>query len=836
MDPRRPIIFDGAFGTNLVSKLTNRQVGRFLCNEELNLIVPGLVKSVHLDFLRAGAMVIETNTFGANRIALSEHGLSGKTREINYAAVKIAKDAIRTHVRFAPRTGKFFVSASIGPTGKLPTLGHISFDEMVDAYREQAAYLIEAGADMLQIETCQDVLQAKAAVIGCRSAFCGARAIPIMVTMTLEPAGTTLLGTDIGAALVSLVPLGIFAFGLNCGTGPAEMEEHIRYLSRTSPVPVAVLANAGMPEIRDGVAHYPLGPEEFGEWAEYFVNKLGVGIIGGCCGTTPDHIAEVRRRLDAGANRSKKCCSYIYAPGRCYIDSVSSLYSPVLLDQTPRPLIIGERMNISGSKEFREHILSGDFEAAAQMARRQAELGAHVVDVSVAYTGRDEMSDMREIVRRAATVSPLPLMIDSTSPEVIEEALKHLGGRCIINSINLEDGGKKAAAVIELAKRHGAVIVGLVIDPEGMARTKRKKLAVASKLVKMCKGLPLFIDPLTFTLADPKAAGFGSGLETLKALKEIKRRHKGVRTLLGVSNISYGFRPDARKVLNSIFLREALKKGLDAAIIHPGQILPAHKIGKAVTKLALDLIYCRRKDALQRFVAAFEGKQVAVKSPIVKDQRSRSSDEKLLKIKIKDGDKKGLSEVIGRLIKNRPATKILNDILLPAMKEVGELFGRGELVLPFVLASAEVMREAVELLAPYMGEGRGKARGKLVIATVKGDVHDIGKDLVDIILSNNGYKVVNLGVKQPVEEIIKAIELERPDAVGLSGLLVQSCMVMKEDVAELARRGIAVPVICGGAALNRKFVENDIARAYKGRVYYARDAFEGLRIMGEICG
>jgi 5-methyltetrahydrofolate--homocysteine methyltransferase len=837
----KPIIWDGAMGTNLVRWCDGAMVRSLRCNEELNLVHPEIVRGIHEEFLAAGAQVLETNTFGANRIVLAEHGLADKLREINFAAVKVAKEATSsTNIQTYQRTNAQFIAGDIGPTSKLPTLGHISFKEMVEAYKEQASILIEAGVDILQVVTCQDILQTKAAVVGCREAISAAiapsghRTIALVVTITIEPSGTMLLGTEIGAALASIASLGVDAFGLNCATGPAEMEEHLRYLSDFSPIPIAALPNAGLPEIKDGKAHYSLGADEFAEWIEYFVKELGVQIVGGCCGTTPEHISEVRKCLSLEVSKLKT---------NLHTFSISSLYSPVSLDQEPRPLIIGERMNINGSKEFKDHILAGNFDAASKMAKRQADGGAHILDLSIAYAGRDEVKDMAEISKFLTTASPLPIMIDSTNPIAIDAALSNFGGRSIINSINLEDGGKKALQILELAKKHGAVLVALTIDEEGMAMTADKKIAVAKRLIEFCvsNGFDgeILIDPLTFTLAEPKAAEFGSGRETLEAIKQIynsrqKNQRTNVltyqRTILGVSNISYGLKKEARRVLNSVFLHEAVLAGLDAAIVHAGQILPVHNIEKEALNLALDLIHCKNKNALHEFIGYFE----TAPDKKTEAQKKKKTPREQLEAAIIDGDKSFIEEFATELLTKMPATEIVNVVLLPAMQKVGEMFSSGETVLPFVLQSAEAMRCAVDFLSPHLGKSESVKRGTIVLATVRGDVHDIGKNLVDIILFNNGYKIINLGVKQTIDAVLKAAAEHKADAIGLSGLLVQSCIVMKEDLAEMDHRKINLPVICGGAALTRKYVENDLQAVYNGKVYYAKDAFDGLKIMGVI--
>lgn len=835
------IVWDGGLGTTLTGKFDPSKYGPL---EELNLKNPDLVLTAHKEFLESGAQVIETNTFGANRIVLAEYGLGDKVREINLKAVGIAKNAI------APSRGggegggvhSRFISASIGPTSKLPTLGHISFDELVAAYKEQIDILAKAGVDILQIETCQDILQAKTAVIACHESLrsakggeaiplrkvdpgdCFAHArndtIPIIVTFTIEKNGTTLLGTEIGAALAALEPLGIAAFGLNCATGPAEMEEHVRYLADYSRLPIAVLPNAGLPKIKNGIATYPLSPKEFGDWLEYFVKKIGVQIVGGCCGTTPAHIAELSKRLRGYKIRPKKKKSLHF---------LSSLYSPVAINQDPKPLIIGERMNINGSKEFKEYILAEKYDEAAQMAKRQAENGAHILDLSVAYAGRDELKDIDEISKRLSKSSPIPIMIDSTNPEAIEVALKNLGGRSVINSINLEDGGAKAEKILGIAKKYGAAVVGLTIDEDGMALTVPKKIKIAKRLVRLCAkyDVTLLVDFLTFTLLEPRAAEFGSGAKTLEALKKLN-----VYTVLGISNISYGVKKEARQILNSVFLHDAVKHGLDAAIVHAGQITPLHKIDKKAASLAKNLIWCKNKNALQDFVSFFE------KSPSLSSEKGpikKLDDKELIRKAIIDGASDLLEEPIERMVTKTGATEIINKIMLPAMQEVGEMFGDGELPLPFVLQSAEVMRKGLDRLSHHMDKTNAPNKGTLLLATVRGDVHDIGKNLVDIILSNNGFRVINLGVKQPVSEIIAAVEKFKPDAIGLSGLLVQSCIIMREDLEELSHRKIEIPVICGGAALTRKFVDSDLKKVYGKNVYYAKDAFDGLRIMNEVC-
>jgi len=852
---KKPVIlFDGAMGTE-IAKQTKTS-----CNEELNLTAPEIVRSVHESFINAGSNVIETNTFGANRIVLAEHGLQDKVREINIAAVKIARQVCKFTSSQVNKLQKknnlqtckpanlqtVFISASIGPTSKLPSLGHISFDEMVSAYEEQASILLEAGVDLFQIETCQDILQAKAAVVACRQSFRPARPqaskasdIPIIVTVTIEKNGKTLTGSDVETAYTALAPLGISAFGLNCATGPLEMEPYIARLANISAIPIVVSPNAGIPKIKDGRAFYDLTPEEFAGSLADFVKNYGVRLIGGCCGTTPEHIKAVNRLAGYQVTKLQKknnlrtCLPQAWSRGKranLQTGFISSLYSTVNVVQEPRPLIVGERMNINGSKEFREHLLGDNFDAAALMAKKQADMGASLLDLSVAYAGRDEVSDMAEMAKRLNTLSILPIMIDSTNPVAVEVALKSLGGRCVVNSINLEDGGAKADTILNLTKKYGAAVVGLTIDKEGMALTCEGKVKIAKQLLRLCKDKTdiLFIDPLTFTLADPKAAEFGSAKETLEAIGKIKKI--GGRTILGVSNISFGLKPTARRVLNSLFLHEAVTRGLDAAIVHAGQLLPLHKIDKKALKLAKNLIFCTKKDALHDFIAHFD--DITPKSAQFSKNFAKISDIKgTLTEAVIGGDKEGIKKLVGEAIKKKQPLDIINNILLPAMQKVGVMFGNGDLPLPFVLQSAEVMRHATDLLAPHLKKENVQAKGTIVLATVRGDIHDIGKDLVDIILSNNGYKVINLGVKQPAEAILKEAVEKSADAIGLSGLLVQSCLVMKDDLKILASRDVTIPVICGGAALTKKFVETELKKAYNGPVYYAKDAFDGLKIM-----
>lgn len=830
------LIFDGAMGTNLSrlktkeerlktedrrpktfdGKLTadSRQLS---CSEAYNLFAPEIVKAVHESFLRSGVDVIETNTFNANRISLKEFGLEDRVQEIVSKSIAIAKEAASTVSK------KIYISGDIGPTNKLPSLGQISFDELYNAYKEVALCFIKEGVDLIQICTCQDMLQLKTAIIACKDAFKETNTkIPIIASITIDRSGKMLLGTDVDAVLATLVPLDVAAIGMNCGLGPDGMEESIRILCKHSPLPVIIMPNAGLPKIKGKETVYDLKPEIFAEKMKYFVKELGVQMVGGCCGTTDEHIKELVKNVKDLKPKERKVD---------FNDSLSSLYSRVEIKQMPSPLIIGERMNINGSKKFRELMLKENYEEAAMMAVNQSESGSHVIDISVSYAGRDEAKDMYELLSLVVKNSNLPVCIDSTNADVIDLGLKILSGRSVINSINLEDGGTKAKRVLELAASFGAGVIALTIDEKGMAKDCELKCKIADRLIELSKkyGIKtssLFIDPLTFTLADPKAASFGSGKETLEAIKKIKKKHKNVNIILGVSNISYGFKKAARKVLNSVFLHEAVATGLNAAIVHASQIIALDSINKEMKDLSLDLIWNKRKDALEKFTNYFEDNKLKfdeISEDLIPD--------KGVHLSIIRGDKSGVVNFIDKLVKVCPPKDILNNILLPAMAEVGKKFDKGEIPLPFVLKSAEAMKAATDELSKHLDPHKNVSRGKIVLATVRGDVHDIGKNLVDIILTNNGFEVLNLGVKQSVENIIKAAEESKADVIGLSGLLVESALIMKDDLAHMSHKGISVPVICGGAALTKSFVEKDLRRSYKGKVYYAKDAFDGLKIV-----
>lgn len=824
------LIFDGAMGTNIQRLALKPEDfgGKDGCNEYLVLTRPDAIRGIHKSFLEIGCDAVETNTFGANRVVLAEYGLEDLTLEINRKAAELAKELAKQYSTPAqPR----YVAGSIGPGTKLPSLGHIHFNDLKSVYKEQMTGLIEGGADILQIETCQDLLQAKTAVIAAEEIFTEIRRrLPLMVQVTFERTGTMLLGTEMGAVIATLEMFPIDVIGMNCATGPLEMADHLRFLCENSRKIISALPNAGLPENVGGTAHYKLTPAELADFHERFVTEFGVSIVGGCCGTTPEHLKAVIERV-RGLRPAKKSATHEPAS--------ASLFSSAGYRQDPPPLLVGERTNANGSRKFKQLLEREDYDGMVSMGREALKEGAHVIDVCVAYVGRDEVRDMRETIFRFNQQVPLPIMIDSTEAPVIEEALKLIAGKPIINSINLEDGEERMRKVCPLAQKYGAGLIALTIDERGMAKTAPDKLAVAKRIQALATGkygiLPedLCFDALTFTLGSGDQEFRNAGVETLEAIRQIKKELPGVHTLLGVSNISFGLDPEARQVLNSVFLHEAIQAGLDAAIVNAQRILPLHKIPEEELGLAKNLIYNEwlggMQDPLHVYLAHFEKKKGQVKKE--EKRKPAATVEESLKNKIIDGDREALEAELDRALKTYSALDIINKILLDGMKVVGDLFGAGKMQLPFVLQSAEVMKRAVAHLEPFMDKVTGQEKGLIVLATVKGDVHDIGKNLVDIILTNNGYKVINLGIKQPIDNILKAAQEHHADAIGLSGLLVKSTLVMKEDLEEMNRRGITLPVICGGAALTRRYVEDDLAGLYRGEVFYGQDAFSGLRIM-----
>lgn len=835
----RIVIADGAMGTMIqaANPTLEEFQGHEGCNEILNVTRPDLIKEIHRKYLTAGVDALETNTFGANLANLGEYGIPERIYELAFAGAKVARE---TADEFGSDK---WVLGSMGPGTKLPTLGHVRYEELRDTYYEAAKGLIDGGSDGLLIETTQDLLQAKAAVNGARKAIEESlRDIVLIAQVTVETTGTMLLGSEIGAALNALSNLGVDLIGMNCATGPAEMSEHLRQLSQTSRVGISCMPNAGLPILKDGGAYYPLEPNEFAEALSNYVDQYGLNLIGGCCGTTPEHlgalVAKVRGRALPRITTKPEA-------------GASSLYQFVPFRQDQTYLAIGERANANGSKAFREALLAEDWEACMEIAKDQIRDGAHMLDLSVDYVGRDGVADMSELASRLATSSTLPIVIDSTEPPVLKAGLERLGGRSVINSVNYEDGdgpNSRFAKIMPLVKEHGAAVIALTIDEEGQARTRDWKLRIAKRLILDLVGNwgmrveDIIIDTLTFPIATGQEETRRDAVETIEAIRALKLEFPEVQTTLGVSNVSFGLNPAARIVLNSVFLAECVKVGLDSAIVHPSKISPMNRIPEEQLKVALDLIYDRRTfdgdvctyDPLARFLELFEG--VAVTS----SKKSRAEELAALPIRerlarrIIDGEKQGLeSDLQEAMATGIAPLSIINDHLLEGMKIVGELFGKGEMQLPFVLQSAEVMKLAVSLLEPHMEKSDSQDRGAILLATVKGDVHDIGKNLVDIILSNNGYRTVNIGIKQTINQIIEAAENSSVDVIGMSGLLVKSTVIMKENLEELNARGLAKkwPVLLGGAALTRSYVESDLASQYPGTVRYARDAFEGLSLM-----
>jgi len=825
-------VFDGAMGTNLqLQDLSADDFGgeRFNgCNEHLIITRPSAVEKVHADFLDAGCDVIETDTFGATSIVLNEYGLAEEAYRLNFEGAKIAK---RVATDFSSRGKQRFVAGSMGPTTKLPSLGHISFKEMESSYYIQAKGLTEGGADLLVIETCQDLLQSKAALAGVFSYFSDSRIkIPVIVSVTIETMGTMLLGSEISAALTTLEPFDIDVIGINCATGPKEMSESVRYLCSNSPKPVFVMPNAGIPENIGGHAHYKLSPDELVYYLSHFVNDLGVGIVGGCCGTTADHI---RKLVDAIGSRQPMKRPWEFTA------SCSSLYQSAPLHIEPAPVFIGERTNANGSKQFRDLLAKEDWEGMVAMAKDQTREGAHLLDVCTAYVGRDEAKDMRELIYRLNTQVTIPLMIDSTEANVIEDSLQRIAGKAIVNSINLEDGEERIAKVLPMCKKYGAAVVALTIDEQGMAKTVERKLEIARRIQRLATEKyrmneeDIIFDTLTFTLGSGDEEFRKSGMATIEAIREIKKEFPHVHTSLGVSNISFGLSPRTRHVLNSVFLHYAIEYGLDMAIVHTSKILPLYKISEEEREICRKLIFDERTsgfDPLQKLLAFYTDKKDEVK----KTGENLGTIEDRLKNRIIDGNKVGLQQDLDEGLKKYQPLDIINNILLNGMKVVGDLFGSGQMQLPFVLQSAETMKASVSYLERFMDKADSVSKGTMVIATVKGDVHDIGKNLVDIILTNNGYSVHNLGIQCPLDRMLASWEEHKADAIGMSGLLVKSTLIMKENLQVMNERGVLPPVILGGAALTRRYVEQDLRSIYPGPLFYANDAFDGLHFMEQI--
>ncbi|MFP4514247.1 MAG: methionine synthase, partial [Acidimicrobiales bacterium] len=833
------LVYDGGFGTYMQAQaLTAEDFGGEAlegCNEMLVLTRPDLVAQMHDDYFAVGVDVVETATFGAFAIPLAEYDAADQAHEINVAAARIAREVADRHS--TPEHPRF-VAGSIGPGTKMPTLGHIPFAELRDAYEVQCRGLLEGRVDVLLIETQYDLLGAKAAIIAARRAMAATGVeVPLQVQVTIEATGRMLVGTEIGAALTTLDAMDVDIIGINCATGPAEMNEHLRHLSQHSVRPISVLPNAGMPSVVDGEMHYDLTADQLAEHHAWFISELGVNIVGGCCGTTPEHLRAVVERV-RGLEPAPR--EPVVDPG------LASIYTHMPYDQSPSFLVVGERTNANGSKKFREALLEGDWDTTVAMAIEQVKEGSHVIDVCVDYVGRDGVADMDEIASRFATQSTVPIMVDSTEPPVVEAALQWIGGKPILNSVNLEDGaepGTRLDRFLQLAKEYGAAVVCTCIDEEGQARDRDWKLRAARSIYDLATeryGIApsdLMFDPLALTLATGIEESRKDGLETLEGIRLIKSELPGVHTVLGLSNISFGLKPAARHVLNSVYLHECQEAGLDAAIVHAARIMPLNKIPQEQIDVCLDLIYDRRTadyDPLEALMAAFENVSAAA---VEREDRSGWPVDQRLKQRIIDGERTGLTEELDEaLASGMAALAIVNDVLLEGMKVVGELFGSGEMQLPFVLKSAETMKAAVAHLEPHMEKRTDDSgKGRIVLATVSGDVHDIGKNLVDIILTNNGYEVHNLGTKVAIGDMVATAQDIMADAIGMSGLLVKSTLIMRDNLEELNQRGLAeIPVLLGGAALTRTYVESDLRGVYDGRLFYGKDAFEGLRVMDRL--
>jgi 5-methyltetrahydrofolate--homocysteine methyltransferase len=834
----RVLIFDGAMGTNLqLLGLSPEDFGGPElegCNEILISTRPDLIAQVHRSFFEVGCDVVESGTFGSSPVVLTEYGLADRAREISRTGAEIARSVAD---EFSTPDRPRWVAGSMGPGTKFPTLGQIPYADLRDAYEVQALGLLEGGADFLLIETVFDLLSAKSAINGARRAMVALdRIVPLQVQVTIELTGRMLPGTEIGAALTVLSAMQVDVVGLNCATGPVEMSEALRYLSSTSRMPIACIPNAGLPSVVDGKMHYDLTPDQLAEHLHRFITEFGVSAVGGCCGTTPEHLAAVVAR-----------CADAVPAARTPVEepSAASIYTSVPFRQDTSFLVVGERTNANGSRRFREAMLEADWDTCVAMARDQIKEGAHVIDVCVDYTGADGVSDMTEVASRFATQASVPLMVDSTEGPVVRAALEWIGGRPILNSVNLEEGdapGTRLDTFLRLAREFGAAVVCTCIDEEGQARTAEWKLRAARNIRDIAVeryGLApedLLFDPLALPLSTGMEESRNDGIETIEGIRAIKTELPGVSTILGLSNVSFGLNPAARQVLNSVFLHECVNAGLDSAIVHASKILPLSRIDERAKEISLDLVYNRRTDdydPLQELLALFDG--VKVNTGAADEHLDWPVDQRLSQ-RIIDGNRNGLDgDLTEALDGGMGALAIVNDVLLEGMKVVGERFASGEMQLPFVLQSAETMKAAVAFLEPFMEKADQGGKGTVVLATVKGDVHDIGKNLVDIILTNNGYEVINLGIKIGINEMIMAAEEHKADAIGMSGLLVKSTLIMRENLVELNQRDLAdFPILLGGAALTRTYVERDLREIYDGRLFYGRDAFEGLRTMDRL--
>ena len=834
----RIVVFDGAMGTNLHAQdLTVDDYGgpQFEgCPEHLLISRPDAVEKVHAGFLEVGCDVVETDSFGGASIVLAEYGIADMAYELNLKAAQLAK---RVASDFSTKERPRWVAGSMGPTTKLPTLGHITFKDMKASYAEQARGLLDGGADLLIVETCQDLLQTKAALSAIFEEFESLkRRVPVIAQVTIEAFGTMLMGTEIGAALTAFEPFPIDIFGMNCATGPQQMAENVRYLCQNSKFGVSVIPNAGIPENVGGHAVFKETPESLSKELGHFARDLGVNIVGGCCGTTPAHLAAVVEAVKDVTPLRREVPR---------IPAASSIFIQQPYQQDTSFLIVGERVNASGSKKMRDLLNAEDWDGLVSLAREQEREGAHVLDVNVDFVGRNGEQDMHELASRLVTNVKIPLMFDSTEWQKMEAGLQHAGGKCILNSTNYEDGEPRFAKVLELAKKYGASVVIGMIDEKGMARTAEGKFQIAKRAYEQATqkydipGDDIFFDSLALPISTGIEEDRRNALETIEGIRRIKKELPGCFTILGISNISFGLTPASRVVLNSVFLHDAIEAGLDAAIVNASKIEPLNRIGERELKVARELIYDQRKfegdvctyDPLVEFTKLFEG----VKARTAKKASKGETVEERLKNHIIDGEKIGLEDELRSALERYSALDIINNILLNGMKVVGDLFGSGQMQLPFVLQSAEAMKAAVRFLEPFMEKkGGATSKGTMVLATVKGDVHDIGKNLVDIILTNNGYHVINLGIKQTIDTILNAYEEHKADAIGMSGLLVKSTLIMKENLEVMNERRIKVPVVLGGAALTRRYVEDDLKSLYRGTLFYARDAFAGLHTMDKL--
>ncbi len=834
----RVLLCDGGMGSRvqaLTLDIEKDYWGRENCTDVLVLSRPDMVREIHRGYFAAGADMVETNTFGASPVTLGEFDLADRAFEINKIAGELAREAAETFADDRHR----WVIGSVGPGTKLPSLGNIAYDPLEAALAEQCRGLIAGGVDAILIETCQDTLQIKAAVNGAKIARQAAgKDIPVFVQVTVETTGTLLVGPDIATAAAVVSALDVPLIGLNCGTGPQEMAEHVGWLAANWPGLISMQPNAGLPELVDGHTHYPLGAADLATWLERYVAEDGVNLIGGCCGTTVEHIAA----LDAMLRKRGEFRPPLVARKSVWVPGVASLYQAVPLRQENALFAIGERCNANGSKKWRELQEKADWDGCVTMGREQIAEGSHALDICTAFVGRDENAEMTEVIRRFTASVNSPLVIDSTETPVIEAALKLHGGKPIINSINFEDGEKAATDRLLLAKRFGAAVIALTIDEVGMAKSVEDKLRIATRLVDFAcnrHGLAqsdLLIDPLTFTIATGNEDDRKLAQWTLEGIAAIREKFPDIQIILGLSNVSFGLNPAARAVLNSVFLDHARRAGMSGAIIHVSKIRPLHLIAEEEKQVAEDLIFDRRRegyDPLQELLRLFAGRKAV---DAVKKERAETPEGRL-KDRIVDGDRKGLTDDLDEALKTLAPLDIINNVLLDGMKVVGDLFGAGKMQLPFVLQSAETMKSAVAYLEPLMERVEGQEKGTIVLATVKGDVHDIGKNLVDIILTNNGYRVVNLGIKVPLADMLVAMRDNHAHAIGMSGLLVKSTVVMRENLEEMSRQGVEIPVLLGGAALTRNYVEDACVTAYaSGRVAYARDAFDGLHLMDKVTG